>query len=87
MLVLKRKVNEGIIVGDNITLRIIDAGNGFVRIGIEAPPDVRVLREELYEQISSENEEASQSEAMGMLQAAQLMRNRDSKEHVARKTE
>lgn len=49
MLVLSRKVGERIVVGNGreIVLTVVDIDRGKVRIGIEAPPDVLVLREEL----------------------------------------
>lgn len=47
MLVLTRKNDESIQIGDNITVKIIQADRNKVRIGIEAPQEVRVLRSEL----------------------------------------
>ena len=50
MLVLTRKRSEMIQIGDNIVLKIIQTGRNSVKIGIEAPSDVRVLRAELCEE-------------------------------------
>lgn len=47
MLVLTRKNNESIQIGDSITIKVIRADRNKVRIGIEAPQEVRVLRSEL----------------------------------------
>lgn len=47
MLVLTRKRNEMIRVGDNVVIKVIKTGKGSVKIGIEAPANVRVLRGEL----------------------------------------
>jgi carbon storage regulator CsrA len=47
MLVLTRKVNEEILIGDNIRIKIVDIGAGRIRIGISAPRDVTVLRDEV----------------------------------------
>jgi carbon storage regulator len=47
MLVLSRKVNERILIGDSIRITITSVRGNQVRLGIEAPPDVTVLREEL----------------------------------------
>jgi carbon storage regulator len=47
MLVLSRKENERIRVGDSVVVTVVRVSGDRVRIGIEAPPDVRVLREEL----------------------------------------
>lgn len=50
MLVLSRKVNEKIVIGDNITLTIVSLEGGKVRLGIDAPPDVPVHRSEVAHQ-------------------------------------
>ncbi len=47
MLVLTRKDNQRIIIGDSIVLTVVKIHGGSVRIGIEAPPEVSVLRDEL----------------------------------------
>lgn len=47
MLVLTRKVNEEILIGDNIRIKIVDIGNGRIRLGISAPREVTVLRDEV----------------------------------------
>lgn len=49
MLVLTRKAGETIRIGDNITVRVLEARGSQVRIGIEAPGDVKIYREEIYE--------------------------------------
>lgn len=52
MLVLTRKVNEEIEIGDNITIKLLRISGDRVRIGVEAPPSVKVLREEVARRIS-----------------------------------
>ena len=47
MLVLSRKPGEKIVIGDNIVLTVIEICRGKVRLGIEAPKDVKVMRDEL----------------------------------------
>jgi carbon storage regulator len=47
MLVLTRRAGERLLIGDNIAVTVVRAERGKVRLGIEAPPDVVVLREEL----------------------------------------
>jgi carbon storage regulator len=47
MLVLSRKVGESIVINESIRVTVVQAKNGRVRLGIDAPPEVRVLREEL----------------------------------------
>jgi carbon storage regulator len=62
MLVLTRRVNESIVIGDNITITIVAVqGHGAhaqVRIGIEAPRETAVLRQEVYDAVRSENQRA-----------------------------
>jgi carbon storage regulator len=47
MLVLSRKCNETIVIGDNIHIKVVGIGGNQVRLGIEAPSDVRIMRDEL----------------------------------------
>jgi carbon storage regulator len=60
MLVLTRKPGEGIVVGDDIIIKIIEMKGGGIRIGIEAPQDKKIYRQEVYERISHQNREALQ---------------------------
>ena len=48
MLVISRKAGEGIMIGDNIRLTVSELSKDRVKIGIEAPPDVKIIRKELY---------------------------------------
>ena len=47
MLVLSRKVGERILIGDHVTVTVVRITGGGVRLGIEAPPEMAVIREEL----------------------------------------
>jgi len=49
MLVLARRRNEGIVIGEGITITVVEIRGNQVRLGIEAPKQVRILREELTE--------------------------------------
>lgn len=60
MLVLTRKNGETIKIGDDIEITILSSKNDQVKIGIKAPKNVEILRKELYEEIQSENKQASQ---------------------------
>ena len=50
MLVLSRKVGERILIGDNISVTVVRVAQGTVRIGVEAPDDLPIVREELKDQ-------------------------------------
>jgi carbon storage regulator len=47
MLVLSRKIAERILIGDSIVLTVVKIQGGIVRLGIEAPPEIHIAREEL----------------------------------------
>ncbi len=51
MLVLSRKLGERILIGDKISVTVVKIGHGGVRIGVEAPPELAVVREELAEEL------------------------------------
>lgn len=59
MLVLTRKPGEGLIIGDNITVKVIEVKGGGIRIGIDAPSDMKIYREEVYNRVRQENLEAA----------------------------
>ena len=61
MLVLARKPNQSIMIGDDIEIRIVDIKGDQVKIGITAPKSIGVHRKEIYEEILSSNIEASQA--------------------------
>ena len=63
MLVLSRKENETIKIGDDIEIRILEVKGDTVRIGIEAPKSVDILRGELVLSISESNTEATALDA------------------------
>ncbi len=58
MLILTRRPGEAIRIGDTIRVVILQSAPGKVRLGIEGPLDLRILREELYAQISQDNQAA-----------------------------
>lgn len=59
MLILSRKVDEKIKIGDDITLTIIEVKGEQVKIGVEAPKHVKVFRQEVFEAIQKENRAAA----------------------------
>ncbi|WP_368293957.1 carbon storage regulator CsrA [Dehalobacter sp. TBBPA1] len=59
MLVLSRKINERIMIGDDIEIVVVAVVGDQVRIGIEAPKDIKILRSEVYEEVQNQNVKAS----------------------------
>lgn len=62
MLVLNRKIGESIILGDNIEVVILDISDGKIKIGIEAPKEVNILRKEVYDAVKAENQRSLEAE-------------------------
>lgn len=58
MLVLSRKVGETLMIGDEVTVTVLGISGGQVRIGVDAPREVGVYREEIYTRIISEEQQA-----------------------------
>lgn len=58
MLVLSRKLNEKIKLGDDIELTIVAISGDTVRLGIEAPRELKILRSEIYAEVQRQNREA-----------------------------
>ena len=59
MLILSRKLDEKIQIGDDITITIIDIHGEQVKIGVEAPKNIKVFRQEVFEAIQKENKAAA----------------------------
>jgi carbon storage regulator len=63
MLVLTRKVGESIVIGEGITVTIVDIKGDTVRVGVDAPREVKVQRSEVLEQIARETAAAAEAAA------------------------
>ena len=61
MLVLARKEGESIMIGDDIKLKVISIDKNSVKLGIDAPNEVTILREELLAQVATSNKESTSS--------------------------
>ncbi|HEM6858821.1 MULTISPECIES: carbon storage regulator CsrA [Providencia] len=61
MLILTRRVSEEVMIGDDIKIKILGVKGNQVRIGVAAPEDVSVHREEIYQRILAERNNASAS--------------------------
>jgi len=59
MLVLSRQCDESIVIGDNIVVTVVDVRGDKVRLGIEAPTEIPVHRQEVYDAIQRENRRAA----------------------------
>ena len=75
MLVLSRKTNESIVIDGNITVSVLRVDHDNVRLGIEAPLKIPVLRKEIYEAIKTNNREAAGSAERKVKQVKQLVKN------------
>jgi len=60
MLVLTRKLGENIRIGDSVKITVLEVRSGQVKLGIEAPPEVKVHREEIYARIQEEARRAQE---------------------------
>jgi len=85
MLVLSRKKGQSIIIGDNIEITVVEIKGDMVRIGINAPREVTVHRQEVFEQIAAENQEAMQQNQgfeIKLRQLSELSKQADKKDEV-----
>ncbi|MDX1455803.1 MAG: carbon storage regulator CsrA [Gammaproteobacteria bacterium] len=62
MLILTRRVGETVMIGDNVTVTVLGVKGNQVRLGVNAPRDVAVHREEIYQRIQNEGEEPPKAE-------------------------
>ena len=82
MLILTRKLNESIMIGDQIEISIVDIRGDQVKIGIKAPKNIKVYRQEVYRAIQKENIEAVKSKPELILSLDKLLdENKENKEN------
>ncbi len=76
MLVLSRKFDESIMIGDSVLVKILSIQDGQVKIGIEAPKDVRIFRKEIYEEVHQSNAQASKASKGSAMKAARMLQKK-----------
>lgn len=73
MLILTRKTGESITIGDTITVKVVSFEHGQIKLGIDAPKDLKIYRTELYEQIQQQNSNAARVRKESVVKAAKLI--------------
>lgn len=76
MLVLSRRVGESVVIGDDITLTVLEVRGDVVRIGIDAPRSVKVHRSELLAELATSNQSALAPAADTVASLADALRRR-----------
>jgi carbon storage regulator len=76
MLILSRKIEEEIKIGDTITIKVLGIHEGQVRIGIDAPKDLKIFRSEIYQLIQKENADAAKVTKSEVESAAQMFKQK-----------
>lgn len=87
MLVLTRKIEEEIKIGDNIVIKVLDVEGGSVKIGIDAPRDIVILRMEILEQVQKENIESASKNVLDITDAVDMIKKKFNREKEKHKNE
>jgi carbon storage regulator len=74
MLVLTRKLGESIRIGDDIIVKVVELDSRHVKLGIEAPKNISVNRQEIYERIQKENKAAAELKDQNLKNFADVFR-------------
>jgi len=74
LLILTRKSGEGLFIGDGIRITVLEVRGKQIRLGIEAPPNVVILREEIYRRIQEQNLQAASVQGVDLKEIAQIWR-------------
>ena len=77
MLVLSRRTGESIVIGNDVTITVLEVRGDVIRLGIDAPRNVVVHRQEVYEQIADANRAATVSAEEASIFAASLRKKTD----------
>ncbi|MCX7674784.1 MAG: carbon storage regulator CsrA [Bdellovibrionaceae bacterium] len=76
MLVLTRKLGESIAIDDHIRIRVVQIKGKQVRLGIEAPKETKIHREEVYLAIQEANQQSAQVSSQNVKQVSQLLKKK-----------
>ncbi len=76
MLVLARKINQSIMINDDVEVMILDVQGEQVKLGLKAPRSVKIFRKEVYESIQRENIAALKSEAQKLDDVSELLKKK-----------
>lgn len=77
MLVLSRKLNQSIIINDDVEIMILDTQGDQVKLGIKAPRNVKIFRKEIYEEIQRENIAALKTPAINLQDVSRLFNKKE----------
>ncbi len=80
MLVLTRKVGESINIGDEVTVKVLEVNGANIKIGINAPREISIYRQEVYDRIREENINSAHNNNMDIMQAVNIWQNSINKE-------
>ncbi len=80
MLVLSRKTNESIIIGENVEVKIVEVRGEYVKLGISAPKEISVHRKEVYDAIRKENHQSSKTGHIDEKKLEEKLKEDDSKD-------
>jgi carbon storage regulator len=77
MLVLTRRSGESVMIGDDIVITVLEVRGDVIRVGIRAPRDIQVHREEIYRELQAANQEAASPTDDAVLALARMLRPSD----------
>ncbi|HET9517402.1 MAG TPA: carbon storage regulator CsrA [Actinoplanes sp.] len=74
MLVLTRRSGESVMIGDTVVVTVLEVRGDVIRLGIDAPRDIQVHREEIYRELQASNQEAASPTDDAVLALSRLLR-------------
>ena len=74
MLVLTRRSGESVMIGDNVVVTVLEVRGDVIRLGIGAPRDIQVHREEIYRELQASNQEAASPTDDAVLAVSRMLR-------------